>query len=1353
MITNEDIELSRMSYTDKDFASLYPDLLDLAKQLTDLWDPSASNESDPGVVLLKEGAFIADHNNYNIDKNVLECFLPSATQETSVRNLVEMNGYTPRYFISAKGKINIEYKIPEDADPNTPESLSIKPFTLKISNEDGSITYTQGPEPILINKDSTPQKEVEFIEGTLSTLTVNGVEKITLENIDDNNRLYFPVRQVAQNGIFVSNIIPTGEQNYEFWERVDYIYTEPLDSKVFKLDYDSSLGLPYIEFPSDIANLIESGLSVKYIVSSGINGNIQAGKLVKIISPANLLDKSTGADVTIPTEYLIVSNPDSMLNGKDPETIDEMYQSFKKVVHTFNTLVTCKDFQDAIYMMSDENKTRYVGNDIVTDIKTDYNKSIRVVSFDSYGPFIKNVALTNGLGRLKFQATKPEEPEVGDIIIEDGILKWYTYDKSSDERDSEGKLVPEWKPLEEISYDDFVKASEAITPFDICVYALKAFSMADYLYYKPWVAHAKSFEPVINDKDGRELKHILEEELGDLKCLNHQFTVPEAGDIICFKNYVPLWITVIPYSKVTRLERDDIFNNIYKALSENFNSGLVDFGHELNYDEVYNVIVNSDDRIKSIRLEDFNYETYAMVRGCLPQDNQNKSKEWTEYKLINDELVGNYLFIDLVAKNVLAGRLCLFDIDDNFNHEYGQVSVKEYHNIKKIKSEVTIPISSMTDESSSEDDDEILGKEYALLENEYIQVAWPNYYTDITYPQYVYYRYEGQDIAKDKEYKLKTGERLTLVWTQNGTEQRKTYGANQVIKPNFYLMATKDTAYYRKSVSNNTTPQPFDMLNASEQIEHKVQLRTTLNSDAIPVYWITQTNRRLFYNQETGESTKDEILNSGEYFIYSNVQKDAMVIFGAGTHLHRSDDDDSMWSLEANLDIDTIQKEGNSADIRWKNMNFTNNPFYIDEMNLLTLSFGDTIHIDLIDDSDEGLSDINNKWQEFEGRVTYKINTGLSNEDEAEILTNNNLFIRSRLDMTSDKYHRQELYRNQVISGELEDGSTFEIKNTFDGDPQVIPDSERVYYQVNTPMDILGDTEIIINDYLLNHNLDIREFKLNKPVLIDTINPENESQIITNDYNLYINMDYDSAEATIPFSYINKFNSLDVNINQYIIPIYVDDSAITENDFVPIQVWLEGDLESSEATITYKLTHYGRSNIDEPSTEHEGGLILNESGLHLLKIDITGDWSDGPDGQASVNVDLNSDLELHIGWESSNKVAETVEVRQFKIIGGLNKNIPAEYASLEDVTNRIQELMKDSNDSASTPYLTYDPEFSKALQDEDLSNPNTMWDVNNVANPFTIAQIDLQYMYNFEDEKTGKIGTIDIIKSMKDYTE
>ena len=100
MINNNDVQLSKMSFTDKDFASIYPDLLDLARTLTNEWNPGrGTNESDPGVVLLKEGAFIADHNNYNIDKNILEAFLPSATQDRSVRNITEMNGYVPRYYV------------------------------------------------------------------------------------------------------------------------------------------------------------------------------------------------------------------------------------------------------------------------------------------------------------------------------------------------------------------------------------------------------------------------------------------------------------------------------------------------------------------------------------------------------------------------------------------------------------------------------------------------------------------------------------------------------------------------------------------------------------------------------------------------------------------------------------------------------------------------------------------------------------------------------------------------------------------------------------------------------------------------------------------------------------------------------------------------------------------------------------------------------------------------------------------------------------------------------------------------------------------------------------------------------
>ena len=60
------------SYTNKDFRTIFPELLELVRGLTNTWDPVNSNESDPGVALLKIQAFIADKLNYNIDKNVLD---------------------------------------------------------------------------------------------------------------------------------------------------------------------------------------------------------------------------------------------------------------------------------------------------------------------------------------------------------------------------------------------------------------------------------------------------------------------------------------------------------------------------------------------------------------------------------------------------------------------------------------------------------------------------------------------------------------------------------------------------------------------------------------------------------------------------------------------------------------------------------------------------------------------------------------------------------------------------------------------------------------------------------------------------------------------------------------------------------------------------------------------------------------------------------------------------------------------------------------------------------------------------------------------------------------------------------
>ena len=68
MITNKDLEIENISYTNKDFGQIYPELLELIKKMTDKWDPEATNESDPGIVLTKLVAFVCDKLNYNIDR-------------------------------------------------------------------------------------------------------------------------------------------------------------------------------------------------------------------------------------------------------------------------------------------------------------------------------------------------------------------------------------------------------------------------------------------------------------------------------------------------------------------------------------------------------------------------------------------------------------------------------------------------------------------------------------------------------------------------------------------------------------------------------------------------------------------------------------------------------------------------------------------------------------------------------------------------------------------------------------------------------------------------------------------------------------------------------------------------------------------------------------------------------------------------------------------------------------------------------------------------------------------------------------------------------------------------------------
>ena len=87
--------LANMDYVNKDFNSIWEEIIDFVPKLTNNWRPGEANESDPLVVLLKELGIVEDKLNYNIDKNTLEQFPDLLTQLRTAYSVFKSMGYTP----------------------------------------------------------------------------------------------------------------------------------------------------------------------------------------------------------------------------------------------------------------------------------------------------------------------------------------------------------------------------------------------------------------------------------------------------------------------------------------------------------------------------------------------------------------------------------------------------------------------------------------------------------------------------------------------------------------------------------------------------------------------------------------------------------------------------------------------------------------------------------------------------------------------------------------------------------------------------------------------------------------------------------------------------------------------------------------------------------------------------------------------------------------------------------------------------------------------------------------------------------------------------------------------------------
>ena len=651
MLTQNEITALSLSPTKKDFVQIWNELLEVAGKLSERWDPTSTNESDPGIVILKALTGIADKLNYNIDKNILEAFMPTAAQEDSMRKLCDMLGYNMKYYRSAEVDVKIKY---HNSDPSDEEAAAmaapgqlIPKFTV-ITNSDKDISYfilDSEQDNKYISSDGAALT-VHCMEGQVVKCESNSDNNIiTANQVKENNRFYLPETQIAENGIFIYNVTNTAGGNLadgEKWTKVDNLNTQSRDSRVFKFGFDSYESRPYVEFPEGYSKLFNEGIFLYYTRTSGVNGNISPKTLTQLELP------TTGNWSDVSADSISVENVFSATTGANAETIRQAYNNFKKTIGTFETLVTCRDYMNKIYSYLVNGKP-VVSNILVTDIRNDLNRAIQICSCDGSGIFYKDTPVFKTVTRTLKKSGSNEVVDVEDT-------------------------------------------ESLINNFDIILYPFKSYSQVK--------SNIKSIREVYDSSFNyaKDAYATITQKLGaeEIQTISHNFKSPDVGDVISINNYLRLNATVATNHKVTTDEGSIIVDNIKMALANAFNMRELDFGDEIPFDSIVEVIENADTRIKVASLnEPAMYTTfsvleenidgiptiteYAVASEWLDIENAEKTGRFTKVVDEKGSTISTFdteearkIYNKLAVRNLLAGRVPLFNYNNTFKASFSE---------------------------------------------------------------------------------------------------------------------------------------------------------------------------------------------------------------------------------------------------------------------------------------------------------------------------------------------------------------------------------------------------------------------------------------------------------------------------------------------------------------------------------------------------------------------------------------------------------------------------------------------------------------------------------------------------------
>ena len=445
MTTSIDDSIRRgiVNYTSRDYQSLLQDFIDAVPKLTELWKPEA--EADPGMVIGKYIASVAEVLGINVDLLANEIFAPSVSQRKNAEKIFSLIGYELGWYVAARTEITFtnvsSVPVTIDFGFNGSNFATVNAYT-DITNASRVITYNILPLTNTYGATDTRSRrdvvggdvdvfadtdEVQLAAG--ESVTRVGIEgeirsyTVSVQQVKDNNYIIkLPSQHIDTTAIWIKAKTSLNADSFLTTQWIqcsnpaEFITPEPR----FAVTYDSysNAQVQISNYLNQLEDYSSNYLTVYWIDCSGVIGCVGENVLSNFLPAKQTGTENVADSLTISNLSNTVELPHTnVVTGASPETAKEAYFSSRNYINTWDSLVTLPDYQrflsrepgvDCAYVI-DCQKALDINLAIYNDENlTDSQKSKKYITKYDFPEGDTNFDWTNIL-QLGFDPTDPQK--------------------------------------------------------------------------------------------------------------------------------------------------------------------------------------------------------------------------------------------------------------------------------------------------------------------------------------------------------------------------------------------------------------------------------------------------------------------------------------------------------------------------------------------------------------------------------------------------------------------------------------------------------------------------------------------------------------------------------------------------------------------------------------------------------------------------------------------------------------------------------------------------------------------------------------------------------------------------------